>query len=75
MWVSGGEDRDAQVYVYTIINVKARSKRQHGPVCLQYPKSRHSAFPAGVKQTMLSLQWDAGCGETSPPVSPASWGV
>lgn len=35
MWVSGGEDRDAQVYVYTIINVKARSKRQHGPVCLQ----------------------------------------
>lgn len=45
LWGSGGEDWDAQVDVYTMINVKGRRERQHSPVCVQYPKTGRFAFP------------------------------
>lgn len=40
-----GESYDAQMCVSAVINVKARSKRQHSPICLQYPMSGYFAFP------------------------------
>ena len=53
MWVSGGEGCDAQVYVYTMVNVKARSKHQHSPVCLQFPKSFCIPLPGCSRRCYL----------------------